>query len=47
MDVAEPTAVLANGALHRNMANLMITGRATPYLHNGIIYEGTEATMVL
>ena len=41
-----PTIVKTNGNLNLCITTLMLTGRATPYLHNGIIYEGSEATMV-
>ncbi|XP_050726208.1 inactive ubiquitin carboxyl-terminal hydrolase MINDY-4B-like isoform X2 [Eriocheir sinensis] len=34
-----------NGTIHPCLVTLMLTGRATRYLHNGIVYEGTEDTM--
>ncbi|ROT70578.1 hypothetical protein C7M84_011127 [Penaeus vannamei] len=43
-DVKE-SLIQPNGHIHPILASLILTGRATPYLHNGIIYEGTEDTM--
>lgn len=34
------------GTIHPCVATLILTGRATLYLHNGIVYEGSEDTMV-
>ncbi|XP_063841873.1 inactive ubiquitin carboxyl-terminal hydrolase MINDY-4B-like isoform X2 [Scylla paramamosain] len=34
-----------NATIHPCVVTLVLTGRATRYLHNGIIYEGTEDTM--
>ncbi|XP_042221215.1 inactive ubiquitin carboxyl-terminal hydrolase MINDY-4B-like [Homarus americanus] len=39
------TFLFTNGAIHPSLATLMLTGRATLFLHNGIIYEGSEDTM--
>ncbi|XP_042873507.1 inactive ubiquitin carboxyl-terminal hydrolase MINDY-4B-like, partial [Penaeus japonicus] len=44
VDVKE-SLLQPNGHIHPILASLILTGRATPYLHNGIIYEGTEDTM--
>ncbi|XP_063593359.1 inactive ubiquitin carboxyl-terminal hydrolase MINDY-4B-like [Penaeus indicus] len=43
-DVKE-SLIQPNGHIHPILASLILTGRATPYLHNGIIYEGNEETM--
>ncbi|XP_047490963.1 inactive ubiquitin carboxyl-terminal hydrolase MINDY-4B-like [Penaeus chinensis] len=46
-DVAgvKESLIQPNGHIHPMLASFILTGRATPYLHNGIIYEGTEETM--
>ncbi|XP_045615562.1 inactive ubiquitin carboxyl-terminal hydrolase MINDY-4B-like [Procambarus clarkii] len=41
----DQSLILGNGMIQPCLATLVITGRATLYLHNGIIYEGTEETM--
>lgn len=41
----EHPLVESNATIHPCVVTLVLTGRATRYLHNGIIYEGTEDTM--
>ncbi|XP_047490962.1 inactive ubiquitin carboxyl-terminal hydrolase MINDY-4B-like [Penaeus chinensis] len=41
----EVSLVQTNGAIHPVLAALMLTGRASHYLHNGVIYEGSESSM--
>ncbi|KAK7085631.1 DUF4205, partial [Halocaridina rubra] len=45
MDGNNVTLIKKNGDIHPCLAALMLTGRATHYLHNGIIYEGGEDEM--
>ncbi|XP_064112362.1 inactive ubiquitin carboxyl-terminal hydrolase MINDY-4B-like [Macrobrachium nipponense] len=45
MDGDNVTLVQKNGCIHPCMATLILTGRASHYLHNGIIYEGSEDSM--
>ncbi|XP_053634002.2 inactive ubiquitin carboxyl-terminal hydrolase MINDY-4B-like [Cherax quadricarinatus] len=45
MDGEENSLLQSNGTIHPALATLLLTGRATLYLHNGIIYEGSEDTM--
>ncbi|XP_063842046.1 inactive ubiquitin carboxyl-terminal hydrolase MINDY-4B-like isoform X1 [Scylla paramamosain] len=37
--------IQTNGSIHPCLVTLLLTGRATHHLHNGIIYEGDENTM--
>lgn len=39
------TLLQHNGSIQPTLAALILTGRASPFLHNGIIYEGSEDTM--
>ncbi|KAG7169479.1 Inactive ubiquitin carboxyl-terminal hydrolase MINDY-4B-like 2 [Homarus americanus] len=41
----EVSLLCTNAIIHPCLATLMLTGRATLFLHNGIIYEGSEDTM--
>ncbi|XP_045137034.1 inactive ubiquitin carboxyl-terminal hydrolase MINDY-4B-like isoform X2 [Portunus trituberculatus] len=45
MGSEEHPLIETNATIHPCVVTLVLTGRATPYLHNGIIYEGTEDTM--
>ncbi|XP_045615324.1 inactive ubiquitin carboxyl-terminal hydrolase MINDY-4B isoform X2 [Procambarus clarkii] len=45
MDGEEQSLLQSNGTIHPCLATLLLTGRATHYLHNGIIYEGSEDSM--
>ncbi|XP_050726307.1 inactive ubiquitin carboxyl-terminal hydrolase MINDY-4B-like isoform X2 [Eriocheir sinensis] len=45
LDGLDQPLIQTNGAIHPCLATLLLTGRATPYLHNGIVYEGSEDTM--
>ncbi|XP_069943597.1 inactive ubiquitin carboxyl-terminal hydrolase MINDY-4B-like isoform X2 [Cherax quadricarinatus] len=46
MNGDEQSLIQGNGAMHPSLVTLLIMGRLTHHLHNGIIYEGTEDTMV-
>ncbi|KAK3850658.1 hypothetical protein Pcinc_042648 [Petrolisthes cinctipes] len=43
----ECSLVMASGTIHPCLVTLLLTGRATKYLHNGIVYEGSEDKMAI